>query len=326
MTKPLISIIVPIYNVEMYLEKCIQSIVTQTYYNLEIILVDDGSPDSCGQICDKWANRDNRIKVIHKKNGGLSDARNVGLKAAKGEYIAFVDSDDFIDTRLYEVLIKGLTKTLSDISCCKVIKVWNQLDIGENNSEICKYKVYSPVDAMRELILDGNIQQVVWNKLYKKQVIDGIAFEKGKCNEDEFWSYQVIAKAKRVVWVDFNGYYYVQRSSSIMGQSYSYKRLDVIEAKVQRQKFLEQYFPELTQIGKYNLLLSCLYQGQLVCEFLNDYNQKKALQYLSNVSTTYKLRFKECTHFYLKNSIWILLGSRFFVFACRLRNILNIGK
>ena len=120
----MISVIVPIYNVEKYVNKCVGSIVNQTYTNLEIILVDDGSPDRCPEICDEWAKKDSRIKVIHKKNGGLSDARNAGMKIASGDYIAFVDSDDWIAPEMYERLLMAIKNDNSDIAACAVKMVW----------------------------------------------------------------------------------------------------------------------------------------------------------------------------------------------------------
>ena len=165
----LISVIVPVYNVEKYLDKCIQSIVDQTYTNLEIILVDDGSPDNSGAICDEWAEKDNRIKVIHKANGGLSDARNAGLDIATGEYIAFVDSDDYIELDFYDKLYNVIKATNCDISICNLRKVYENNNVSVNNCDTFEITEYSTTEAMSALI-DDKIRQVVWNKLYKADI------------------------------------------------------------------------------------------------------------------------------------------------------------
>lgn len=162
---PLISIIVPIFNVENYLEQCIQSIVNQTYRNLEIILLDDGSSDRCPQICDKWATKDNRIKVIHKKNGGVSSARNYGLKISKGKYIGFVDSDDYVNPTMYEELLNCLIKTNTKISICG----YYELNAHETIPKCIPNNVISS-DKFLEYIFNDTFVSVLWNKLFSREL------------------------------------------------------------------------------------------------------------------------------------------------------------
>ena len=223
----LISVIVPIYNVEKYLTKCIESIINQTYKNLEIILVDDGSPDKSPIICDEYAKKDNRIKVIHKKNGGLSDARNYGMSLATGEYISFIDSDDYIDEEMYEKMIFELINNDSDIVSCAINNVYSD----RVESSYIEERVYDTELALKNLILGRDLNQTVWNKLYKKDVINGILFEKGKINEDDFWTYQVFANSKKIITLNKPLYNYIHRESSIMGQGYSEKNLNGLEAR-----------------------------------------------------------------------------------------------
>ena len=162
MSKPLLSIIVPVYNVEKYIERCIKSILNQSFTNFELILVDDGSPDNCGKICDEYKKKDSRIKVIHKKNGGLSDARNAGIERAKGEYIAFVDSDDFINKYMYEILYKNAKKWDADISICNFKMVCENDRIDEDISVICEdAKVYGRNEALNKLYSNENLQFIV---------------------------------------------------------------------------------------------------------------------------------------------------------------------
>jgi glycosyltransferase involved in cell wall biosynthesis len=229
--KPKISVIVPIYNVEIYLVKCIESIINQTYSNLEIILVDDGSPDNCGEICNYYATKDNRIKVIHKENGGLSDARNVGLDFANGEYINFIDPDDYIHEKFYDTLINLAISHNADIAQCDFLKVYEN---GSTNTDMAlneRISVLNNIEALNNLFNDYYVTTtVVWNKLYRKELFTDIRFPKGKINEDEFTTFKVLFNSEKVVTTSKPLYYYLQRSNSIMGEKFNTKRLDYLEA------------------------------------------------------------------------------------------------
>lgn len=321
----LISIIVPVYGVEKYLDRCIKSLVNQKNVNIEIILVDDGAVDRSPQICDTWAKKDGRIKVIHKENGGLSDARNKGLKIANGRYIAFVDSDDWIEQNLYRTLLDAINETKSDIACCKIARVQEKASNFKNEILSGNYEIYSTTEAMYELIMDRKIQQVVWNKLYKRETLENIWFEVGKYNEDEFWSYQVIGQAGQVVIVDYVGYYYLQRNSSIMGSRYSARRLDAVEAKTLRQSYLEKFYPSLKVIGKINLLYTCLYHGQQVLKYMEKTDKKNAIDRLQKTFRSYRLKNEEILNLSCRDRIWLYIGGKRFQLTCYLRNLLKIG-
>lgn len=318
-----ISIIVPIYNVENYLDKCIKSIVNQSFKNLEIILVDDGSPDNCPAICDEWAKKDNRIKVIHKENGGLSDARNAGLAVATGEYIAFVDSDDYIEADMYKKLLSVALNNKCDIVSCKLRMVYenDKNFVTKDDSE--DIIIYSTEDAMSALI-DDKIRQVVWNKLYKADIVKNIPFEVGKYHEDEFWSYQAIGNATKIAAIDYTGYNYLQRSGSIMGNGYSLKRLDAVEAKCLRQEYLDNNVPVLSQQGLINLIFTCVYHGQLALIYLCKHERTFSLKKLKEILTIY-LSNIDSSHLSKKQNFWINLLKLSFVFTCKLRNFIKIG-
>jgi len=240
--KEIISVIVPIYSVEKYLSRCIESIINQTYRNIEIILVNDGSPDNCGQICDEYAKKDERIYVIHKKNGGLSDARNAGLKIAKGEYISFVDSDDWIHEKYIEKLYDLITKSNADISMCDFIKTSDDnVKVDNSNEEITEY---SNIEAL-DLLMGGklNVQFVVsWGKLYKRRLFENIKFPIGRIHEDEFTTYKLLYKAKKIVFTTSKLLFYWQREDSIMGTGeYNIKnRLDALDAFEERAVFFNK--------------------------------------------------------------------------------------
>ena len=178
----LISIIIPVYNVEKYLERCVKSVINQTYKNLEIILVDDGAKDNSGKMCDELSKLDSRIKVIHKENGGLSDARNFGLKIATGDYIGFVDSDDYIADDMYETLYYTIKNNNADISIVSFYEMYKEKVIGVRDSG--NLEILSKQEAMKELLIDTKIQSYAWNKLFKKELFNDLKFPTGKNFED----------------------------------------------------------------------------------------------------------------------------------------------
>lgn len=320
----LISVIVPIYNVQQYIERCIVSLKHQTYSNIEIILVDDGSTDDCPQICDAFAKTDSRIKVIHKVNGGLSDARNTGLLEAKGKMIAFVDSDDWVSPYFIEAMYDIMQCQFADIVECDVIRS-DGSPIVSDFSDNLEVTGYNTLEALKLLISDTVFHQHVWNKLYKRNVIRDIFFEYGKCNEDEFWTYQVFGNATRIIKVSAPLYYYFQRPESIMGQGYKLNRLDAIEAKIIRQKYIEMNFPELSDYAGTNLFGSMIYAGQMSFRHLSKEECSKALVILKN---DYFAEIKS-RHIHwvgsFGNKLWFFLARLSFVGTCRLRNALNRG-
>ena len=320
----MISVIVPIYNVEKYVNKCVESIVNQTYTNLEIILVDDGSPDRCPEICDEWAKKDSRIKVIHKKNGGLSDARNAGMKIASGDYVAFVDSDDWVEPDIYSTLINLIDKYNSDIAICDLRMVYDSTSVVDKNSKVYKECVYTSTKALG-LLIEDKIRQVVVNKIYKIDIIKNIPFAVGKCHEDEFWSYQVIGNADKIVVTDYIGYNYYQRSGSIMGNTYSIKRLDAIEAKCYRQDYIDNNYPLLSSKSKENLFFTCVYNGQLSLKHLKNEDKKAAFEYIKTTTEKYRLLNFDISGLPFKQKIWFLLSKISFRGVCLIRNAINIG-
>lgn len=223
--KKKISIIVPCYNVEQYLSKCIDSIINQTYKNLEVWLVDDGSPDRCGEICDEYAKKDTRIKVIHKKNGGLADARNVALDAMTGEYVVCVDSDDYISPTHIEGLYHLLEKYGADISVNSFCAFY------EGSSPNPKPKsgkdwVLDGLHATEMMFYQEHFDTTAWGKMYKASLFDGIRYPKGLLFEDLPTTYRLFLKANKVAYNDEQSYYYLLRSNSIEGGAFSPHKLD----------------------------------------------------------------------------------------------------
>ncbi|MGN1328893.1 MAG: glycosyltransferase family 2 protein [Eubacterium sp.] len=211
-----ISIIVPVYKVEQYLDRCIESIVNQTYKNLEIILVDDGSPDKCPEICDKWAQKDCRIIVIHQENSGVADARNKALDICTGDFVGFVDSDDFVDSDMFEILVKQLEENDADISRCTYKRIHDNSDSIEyikNNKTI---SVKSGTEYLVDMFNDNTLNSPCWNKLYSKKIIGNNRFLDGyKIGEDNYFNYQVIKNAQKIVLINQSLYNYTYRTASI---------------------------------------------------------------------------------------------------------------
>lgn len=239
--KGIISVIVPVYNTEKYLAKCIDSIIVQTYRKLEIILIDDGSTDRSGRLCDELKEKDERIKVIHKENGGLSDARNAGIEQASGEYLAFIDSDDFIHPKMMEILCRNLVEKKADFSACSF---WWEDEIHieekaiENRIDEKNMQCFEEEAVIRQLY-ENNLETVVaWNKLYKRELFTDIRYPYGKLHEDEFIVHKLLMQCKRTVYTKNRLYYYLRRDNSITALGSNLKRWEnILEACEDRMKF-----------------------------------------------------------------------------------------
>lgn len=244
MSEKLISIVVPVYNVRKYLDICIESVRNQTYKNLQIILVDDGSTDGSGDICDKYGKTDDRIEVIHKVNEGLSEARNTGIKSVKGDYFVFVDSDDCIHSQMIEVLYKTIQKNKADIVLCERVEIEDKItdrQIVFDDNEIKSSKneqILNGKECFGELYKENSVDFIVaWNKLYDKKLIDKIHFPKGKIHEDEFTIPMVLYSASKIVYKKLPLYYYIRHKGSITKSGFSLKNLELEEALSERISF-----------------------------------------------------------------------------------------
>ena len=247
MIKEKISIIVPVYNVEAYLERCVESILKQTYTNLEILLVNDGSTDKSGELCDKLALRDHRIRVIHKENGGLSDARNRGIDEASSNLIGFIDSDDYIDEDMYETLYRQMVASKADLSMCGHYDVYHQIP----EKQVAKIKTWElmPEEAIK-MVMEAKILSVTAvNKLYKKALFEQLRFRIGKIAEDAFIMVDLIHQCSKIVATNEKKYYYVHRENSITTQKFSLKFLNVIEAYEQNAEIISENYPDLYDVA-----------------------------------------------------------------------------
>lgn len=242
-----LSIIVPVYNVEQYLDKCVESIVNQTFSDFELILVDDGSPDNCGEMCECWSKKDNRIKVIHKENGGLSDARNAGIDIAEGDYIGLVDSDDYIKPDMFETLVRNLEQYNADISMCGYADVYAD-GIRKDNQDRNVY-VWSQEETVHQILLGKKLSVHAWVKLYKRELFNSVKYPKGKISEDAYVIMDILNQVRTAVFTPYSAYYYVHRGDSINTSRYRLIDLTRVEAHWKNYKYICKTFPQYKKLA-----------------------------------------------------------------------------
>lgn len=243
----MISVIVPVYNVSKYLPKCLNSILNQSYTNLEVIVINDGSTDDSGAICEEFQGKDSRIKVIHKKNGGLSSARNAGLEVASGEFVGFIDSDDWIERDFFALLHEGITKNNSDIAVVQFLKIRNFEKIEVQTSSFNEWTVFSRESAMKAMF-DKSIGYSAVNKLYRKHLFDGIRYPEGFLMEDKGTTYKLIHRSDKVAVNMSTKYHYYLRDNSIMRSQFSERSFDSFLFHEEMIAFIDMKYPELSTL------------------------------------------------------------------------------
>lgn len=317
---PLISIIVPVYRVEAYLDRCVRSLVEQTYENLEILLVDDGSPDRSGELCDQWAARDSRIRVIHQANGGAGKARNTALDMARGALIGFVDSDDYIAPRMYEHLYSLMTAEIDIAECTGRATEDDDCPLYEDAAPVLTH--VTNVEAMGLNIRDEMFTQLIWNKLYRRSVIGDLRFPEGNLIDDEFFTYKAIGNARQLVHSSCCLYAYRQQAGSVMHKPYSLRRLQGIQAHRERLDYLQERMPELLYEAKVGLFFACVYAMQMSMQWLTGEEREQADKMIRQIVaeiTPLPLR----TENGFKNNIWLALGQISFDGLCKFQNYLE---
>lgn len=275
----LISVIVPVYKVEKYLDECVSSILSQTYNNIEVILVDDGSPDNCPAMCDEWAKRDSRVRVIHKSNGGLSDARNAGIDASTGKYLMFIDSDDYIKSEMIEVMHSQLLEEDADICAC------NLYAYNEDGGKIVGSlkRTVGDSETILKMIYDQTAYSVAaCGKLYRRKMFDTVRFPVGKLYEDTFTTYRLTDKAKRIVKIPDALYCYRIRPESIMTSGFSKRSMQEEEAWRCNYQFMEKNYPSVKKAAfsfylQKVVMLAGGVPGKGRGEFSEEYNYLKKI-------------------------------------------------
>lgn len=324
---PVVSVVVPIYKVELYLRRCVDSILNQTYTHLEIILVNDGSPDQCGDIADSYALKDNRVRVIHKHNGGLSDARNAGMQVVTGDYTMFVDSDDWLEKTMIEELVDKSIHYKAEVVQSAFYYAYDdylQLDtryFSDKDDPV----VLNNKQLMYELVINEKIKNFAWGKLYQTSLIKDIPFRKGVLFEDVFWAHHVMHRVNTYVIIHLPLLYYYQRNDSIVA-SYSPKNLDMIRGLKERHLFIEMYYSELTSesyksllkanLTHYTLLLANRKNGS------NRFYRKKIQKYIKRYFNHFNRSVQADRH--LKNQLLLFYVHPYFNIAYLLARRLSI--
>ena len=254
----LISIIVPVYNVELFLRRCVESLLRQTYRNIEIILIDDGATDKSGMQCDQFAKADRRITVIHQDNGGLSHARNVGIDAAQGELLTFVDSDDWVADNYIQVLYTNMKEHDADISGCFFQYTSDNCEGANKKNNIC-VKTWNTQEALRAMLQQDGYTSSAWGQLYKKELFNNVRFPKGKLYEDLATTYKVLYKSNIIVHSNEKLYFYFQRNSSIQGQKYNKNHYDDLLFMQEFEEFIKATFPDIEYAAKERMVGVCFH-------------------------------------------------------------------
>lgn len=315
--KPLITVIVPIYKVEEYLNRCIESIINQTYENLEIILIDDGSPDNCPKMCDEWAKKDKRIKVIHKENGGLSDARNKGIEQTNGKYITFIDSDDYVEKNYVIELYNAISINDCDISISGIVVKYT------NGTIINKYtnikEELTPKETIKKILYDDGIDISATAKLYKKEVFKNIRFPKDRLYEDAATTYKLICSSKKIANNSVSTYIYMIRNDSIAQSTFNKKKMDLIKSTKEMTDFIKDKYPDLSDACDRRLMYAYLSTISQLASSKKVYKKEEKLlmEYIKKNSKK-TLKDKKCPKRDKLAIISLKFGFKFYKFVWNL--------
>ena len=317
-----ISVIIPMYKVEEYLKKCIESILKQTYANLEIIFVDDGSPDKCGEICEEYKKKDSRIKVIHKENGGLSDARNKGIDVATGKYVTFIDSDDYIEENYIEFLYNLMKKYNADISIGSHKIIYNNRIIDKST-----YKVFSENSekVLEKILYDDGVDLSAWGKLYKIELFNKIRFPKGRLYEDSATTYKLIDLANVIAVSSRPIYNYVMRNNSISQGDFNLKKMELITSTNEMTDFIKKEYPNLEKACNRRMMWAYLSTlSQLAKSKKRNKDVEKQLLYYINKNRNKVLKDKKISNRDKFGIYASMFGFKFYKFIWN--NYLKITK
>lgn len=301
--KPLISIIVPVYNVEEYVARCIKSICKQTYSNIQVILVDDGSTDTSGEICDKFALQDSRIEVVHQKNQGLSEARNTGFAYIKGSYISFVDSDDYISENYISYLYGLIVNENADLSSCKYIETNKEFEFSSGGSS--EYHTYNREEAFEKLCYQLVLTTSAWGKLYKVELFESIKFPKGKLYEDVGTFYKILENASVIVCGEQVHYLYYRRATGIVRSGFNPAKMDYFYQSWEFAEYIRDYHKELYDGAISRVVWSSLH---LWVQIDSKRENPKEYNELKNTICKYRAKIIKDKKVRKKNKI-VLLGS-----------------
>ena len=324
-SEDLISIIVPVYNVEKYLDRCVQSLLAQTYKNFEIILINDESPDNCPQLCDEYGKRHSNISIIHQKNSGLSGARNAGIEKAIGKYITFVDSDDYVDNEFLSVLKNGIDSDVDIlISICSYIRL-SQSDTAPKLNRENNWRLIDDFEAM-DMLLSNQTRTTAWGKLYSKDLFKDNKFPIGRLYEDMFIMPTLFRAAKKIAVSTQELYFYCQDGESITRSKFNYKMLEMIDALKVWNDHVKLYYPKLIEKAKCHYFSTIITFCQFLSKKTDDYGQSRYMLFKNEITEAYSLILESK---YISKGIKlkvILLKYRLFKFTFRIIELVRIRE
>lgn len=307
----MISVIIPVYNMEKYVGKCIESVLNQTYKNLEIILVNDGSQDNSYQICKEYL-KDSRVRLFNKENGGLSDARNYGLNEAQGEWIYFLDSDDWLNDNVLEILLNSALKSNALMAIGRLYLTYDREQIFECDGKLQKY---TTIEALAEMCKGVQFEFQACHKLIKREIMQGIEFPVGKYYEDAFTTYKYVEKAGIICYCPNAVYYYYQRGDSIVNEKFNPKKMDWLYACKEFYEFCEKTHPELLKYAQCNILFASISLINMIFKSHSDGKYDKEIALLIDTITENKKVLNEkiearCMKVKYKIAIGVLLFNK----------------
>ena len=311
-----VSVVIPVYNVEKYLEQCVSSILRQTYEGYEVILVDDGSTDNSGKLCDSFAKQDCRVHVVHKENGGLSSARNVGIRNSVGEYIVFIDSDDWVDSRYLETLLNEMTMDCqTDLVCCG-------RTIAKSNGEITVVSITETLslrsdEAIERALFDKQVGIAAWGKLYKRSLFSSIEFPEGEIHEDVAVMHDIFMLCERIKVVSYAGYFYRVNLKGISKSSYSSKFDVVLTHDLRNEEVIVNKYPHLNDAVRAATASSCVDMMIKIIKSDNGINEfDRQLQLYQKELIKRRRSFFKCHQLSAKKKVWgmMLMYSNKLVF------------
>ena len=318
----LLTVTIPCYNSQDYMAKAIESAL-QGGDDVEILVVDDGSKDDTLSIAQQYESKyPHIVRAIHKENGGLSDARNAGMKVMTGAYVSYIDSDDWIEENMYQMMMNAIKTYKADICECAFEKTSGSVK-KEDQKNDDKVSIMDKRSALMAVV-EEKIQPVVWNKLYKREVVKDLWFEVGKYNEDEFFTYKAIERADKIIQISDIGYYYFFREDSIINETYTIRRLDGLEARYERMKYLGKY-PEIYRVAKRQLIFMCMYHYQKGMRYLSGKELEDLKKRVKEIYRDIPIDKTDIRKYSSKEKIWYYISKISLEFTCKLRNRFGYG-
>lgn len=309
---PKVSVIVPVFKVEKTLKRCVDSVLRQSYENLEIILVDDGSPDGCPAICDAYGKQDKRVKVVHQQNGGLSSARNTGIGISTGDYINFVDSDDYMHHKAIETLVDIALKYKINLVSSNPLKITNDIEVEDQDFAKTCVKILDRKTALEEMLYSEALDCYAWGKLYKRELFDNVKFPVGKLFEDSGTTYKIIDLCEEIAIINNKIYYYINNAAGITKSSFSNRKMDLLNFTCDIKEFVKQKYPSIVKAADYKIFTVAFFtMMEILVSGGADYHENELETCESAIKNTHlSVLFNKRTNLYEKKIAFLAMFGK----------------